>query len=126
MYPFTYVRPDGTVAVTGASEVAEPLRIYNPTTQTWTTSDPNVVDGGSSAMYDTGKVIKAGSSYGNDPWECQPVGSYRLHHRSQPGDADVDADRVHGLPTQLPQPDAAARRHRAGHRRRNHRRMAAT
>ena len=64
-YPFTYVRPDGTVAVTGGSEVPEPLRIYDPTTQTWTTSDPNVVDGGSSAMYDTGKVIKAGSSSAN-------------------------------------------------------------
>ena len=63
MYPFTYVRPDGTVAVLGSSLVTEPLMIYDPTTQTWTTSDPNVVEGGSSAMYDTGKVIKAGSSY---------------------------------------------------------------
>ena len=63
MYPFTYVRPNGTVAVTGSSLVKEPLMIYDPTTETWTTSDPNVVDGGSSAMYDTGKVIKAGSSY---------------------------------------------------------------
>jgi chitodextrinase len=62
MYPFTYVRPNGTVAVTGASEVTSSLRIYDPTTQTWTTSDPNVVDGGSSAMYDTGKVVKAGSA----------------------------------------------------------------
>ena len=67
MYPFAYVRPDGTVAVTGATEVPSPLRIYNPTTETWTTSDPNVVDGGSAAMYDTGMVIKAGSSYGNNP-----------------------------------------------------------
>ena len=66
MYPFTYVRPDGTVAVTGASQVEEPLMIYDPTTETWTTSDPNEVDGGSSAMYDTGKVIKAGSNYGPD------------------------------------------------------------
>jgi hypothetical protein len=65
-YPFTYVRPDGTVAVTGASQVEEPLMIYNPTTETWTTSDSNVVDGGSSAMYDTGMVIKAGSNYGPD------------------------------------------------------------
>ena len=63
MYPFIYVRPDGTVAVLGSSLVQEPLMIYDPTTETWTTSDPNVVDGGSSAMYDTGKVIKAGSSY---------------------------------------------------------------
>ena len=94
--------------------------IYNPTTETWTTSDPNVVDGGSSAMYDTGKVIKAGSTYGPDVMAIHPVGSYRLHHRSQPGDAEVDADRVDGLPAQLPQPDAAPRRHRAGHRRRNH------
>jgi fibronectin type 3 domain-containing protein len=65
MYPFTYVRPDGTVAVTGASEVTSALRIYDPATQAWTTSDPNVVDGGSSAMYDTGKVIKAGSATDN-------------------------------------------------------------
>ncbi len=72
MYPFTYVRPDGTVAVTGASQVAEPLMIYNPATQTWTTSDPNVVDGGSSAMYDTGKVIKAGSDYGNSALGTNP------------------------------------------------------
>jgi chitodextrinase len=62
MYPFTYIRPNGTVAVTGASEVTSALRIYDPATQTWTTSDPNVVDGGSSAMYDTGKVLKAGSA----------------------------------------------------------------
>jgi fibronectin type 3 domain-containing protein len=62
MYPFTYVRPNGTVAVTGASEVTSALRIYDPAAQTWTTSDPNVVDGGSSAMYDTSKVLKAGSA----------------------------------------------------------------
>jgi len=62
MYPFTYVGPNGTVAVAGASEVTSALRVYDPTTQTWITSDPNVVDGGSSAMYDTGKVLKAGSA----------------------------------------------------------------
>src|SRR5262252_10785986 len=39
MYPFTYVRLNGTVAVTGASEVTSAL-----------------------AMYDTGKVLKAGSA----------------------------------------------------------------
>ncbi len=72
MYPFSYVRPDGTVAVTGATEVEEPLMIYNPTTETWTTSDPNAVDGGSSAMYDTGKVIKAGSTYGSNAWVIPP------------------------------------------------------
>ena len=66
-YPFMYVRPDGTVAVTGSSLVPEPLMIYDPTTESWTTSDPNVVDGGSTAMYDTGKVIKAGSTYGGNP-----------------------------------------------------------
>ena len=66
-YPNIYVRPDGTVALTGASQVEEPLMIYNPTAETWTTSDPTVVDGGSSAMYDTGMVIKAGSNYGSTP-----------------------------------------------------------
>ncbi len=72
MYPFTYVRPDGTVAVTGASLIPSALMIYNPTSETWTTSDPNVVDGGSSAMYDTGKVIKAGSTYGGNVLSNNP------------------------------------------------------
>jgi hypothetical protein len=62
MYPFTYVRPDGTIAITGASEVASALQILDVNTQTWTTTDPNVVDGGSVAMYDSGKVVKAGTA----------------------------------------------------------------
>jgi hypothetical protein len=62
MYPFTYVRPDGTIAITGASEAAAALRILDVNAQTWTTADPNVVDGGSAAMYDSGKVVKAGTA----------------------------------------------------------------
>lgn len=62
MYPFTFLRPDGTVAITGASEVTSPLRILDPVAQTWSVSDANVVDGASPAMYDIGKVIKAGAA----------------------------------------------------------------
>jgi hypothetical protein len=62
MYPHAFIRGDGTLAITGASEVTSPLRILDLTTQTWTTSDPNPVEGASSAMYDAGKVIKAGSA----------------------------------------------------------------
>ena len=67
MYPFSYVRPDGTVAVTGATEVPEPLMIYNPTAETWTTSDPNVVDGGSSAMYGHGQGDQGGQFLRQQP-----------------------------------------------------------
>ena len=87
MYPFTYVRPDGTVAVTGSSQVPEPLRIYNPTTQTWTTSDPTVDDGGSSAMYDTGLVIKAGSAYGPAVLPSQPSASANTAYITDLGQA---------------------------------------
>lgn len=62
MYPFTFLRPDGTVAITGASQGASPLRILDPVRQTWTVTDPVAVDGASATMYDVGKVIKAGTA----------------------------------------------------------------
>jgi hypothetical protein len=48
--------------VTGASQLPSALRILDPLQQTWSVSDPAVVDGASAAMFDTGEVIKAGTA----------------------------------------------------------------
>jgi hypothetical protein len=61
-YPHSLVQPDGNILVTGASEVAIPTYELNLTTQTWTTIDPNVVDGASSDMFLPGKVLKIGTA----------------------------------------------------------------
>ena len=60
-YPFTYLLPDGRVLDAGANEAAVVTRALNIATQTWTTIDPVVVDGHSSAMYLPGKIIKSGT-----------------------------------------------------------------
>jgi len=62
MYPFMYVLPDGRVLQAGASEFATDTRVLNIGTQTWTTIDPTVRDGGSAVMYAPGKVMKSGSA----------------------------------------------------------------
>ena len=60
-YPFTYLLPDGRVLDAGANEAAVVTRALDVATQTWTTIDPVVVDGHSSAMYLPGKIIKSGT-----------------------------------------------------------------
>ncbi len=61
-YPFTFVLPDGRVLNAGAGEQPTVARVLNVATQTWTTIDPTVVDGGSAAMYRLGKVLKTGTA----------------------------------------------------------------
>ncbi len=46
----------------GNSEYATVTDILDLTTQTWSVVDPNIVDGGSAAMYLPGKIMKAGSA----------------------------------------------------------------
>jgi hypothetical protein len=60
-YPFTYLLPDGRVLDAGANEAPVVTRALDVATQTWTTIDPVVVDGHSSAMYLPGKIIKSGT-----------------------------------------------------------------
>jgi len=61
-YPFTYLLPDGRVLDAGANEEVAVTRALDVATQKWTTIDPVVVDGHSSAMYLPGKILKSGTA----------------------------------------------------------------
>ena len=61
-YPFIFVLPDGKIVNAGANEDPAPTSTLDMTTKTWTTVDPNVKDGHSSAMYQPGKIIKSGTA----------------------------------------------------------------
>ena len=61
-YPFIYLLPNGTLVHVGGSEYATVTETLNLSTQTWTTVDGRIIDGGSSAMYLPNKIVKAGSA----------------------------------------------------------------
>ena len=61
-YPFIYLLPNGTLVHVGGSEYATVTETLNLSTQSWTTVDGRIIDGGSSAMYLPGKIVKAGSA----------------------------------------------------------------
>jgi hypothetical protein len=61
-YPFLYQLSDGRVIHVGNSEYATVSDILDLTTQIWSVVDSNIVDGGSSAMYLPGEIMKAGSA----------------------------------------------------------------
>jgi hypothetical protein len=67
-YPHMFVLPDlvgdGHVRVLAAATAEDIITTYvlDVSTQTWSTVDPDPVDGGSSAMYLPGKVMKSGTS----------------------------------------------------------------
>jgi hypothetical protein len=61
-YPFMYVLPDGSVVDAGANEQRVATSKLNVSTGTWTSVDPVVRDGHSSAMYLPGKIIKTGTA----------------------------------------------------------------
>ena len=67
IYPHMFVLPDGRVLNTGSYELPVPTRALNVSTQTWTTIDPTVLDGGSAVMYVPGKILKTGTSATSDP-----------------------------------------------------------
>jgi hypothetical protein len=60
-YPHMFVLPDGRVLAAATAEDPIITYVLNVSTQTWSIVDPNPVDGGSSAMYLPGKVIKSGT-----------------------------------------------------------------
>jgi hypothetical protein len=66
-YPHPYVLPDGRILVAAQDDRAISTRVLNLNTQTWTTVDPGVFDGHSSAMYLPGKVVKAGTATADNP-----------------------------------------------------------
>jgi chitodextrinase len=68
-YPHMFVMGDGRVLAAATTEAPIVSRVLNIATQTWSVVDPTAVDGGSSAMYAPGKILKSGRSVDPD----QPV-----------------------------------------------------
>ncbi len=61
-YPFIFQLPDGRVIHVGGSEYATTTDVLDLNAQSWSVMDSSIVDGGSSSMYQPGKIMKAGSS----------------------------------------------------------------
>jgi hypothetical protein len=61
-----FVLPDGKVIATSTQEDPIPTFMLDINTQTWTTVDPAVVDGGSTVMYLPGKFMKSGAAINPD------------------------------------------------------------
>jgi hypothetical protein len=59
-YPHLFVLSDGRVLAASTNRSPIASLVLNLATQTWTPVDPAVLDGGSSAMYAPGKIIKSG------------------------------------------------------------------
>ena len=69
-YPHMFVLGDGRVLAAATTEAPIVSRVLDIATQTWSAVDPaSAVDGGSSAMYAPGKILKSGRSVDPD----QPV-----------------------------------------------------
>jgi hypothetical protein len=68
-YPHMFVLGDGRVLAAATTEAPIVSRVLDIPTQTWSVVDPTAVDGGSSAMYAPGKIVKSGRSVDPD----QPV-----------------------------------------------------
>src|SRR6266850_1965080 len=65
-YPNSFVLPDGRLLVAAANKRQIPTYALDIATQTWTTVDPVVINGGSSVMYMPGKVMKSGLGWDPD------------------------------------------------------------
>jgi hypothetical protein len=62
-YPHMFLLPDGRVLQAASSEEVIPTRVLDIGSQTWTTVDSRSIDGGSSAMYRPGAVLKTGAAW---------------------------------------------------------------
>ncbi len=64
-YPMVFLLEDGRLVQLGSTEHPTPTRTLDIATQTWTTIDSRLLDGGSAVMYAPGRLMKAGSSSNN-------------------------------------------------------------
>src|SRR5260370_9386684 len=62
-YPFKFVLPDGRIFNAATDEDVEPGQVLDVYSQHWTVVDPTLMNGGSAAMYQPGKIMKAGRHY---------------------------------------------------------------
>lgn len=65
-YPHAFVLSDGRVLVAGTTEAPITSQVLNLNTLTWTPVGSGAVDGGTSAMYRPGKILKVGTSVDPD------------------------------------------------------------
>ncbi len=83
-YPHMYVLPDGRVLVAGTTETPTVSQILDVNAQTWTAIGGPAVDGGASAMYLPGKVIKTGRSVDPDDPVVPSVSTAYVLDTTQP------------------------------------------
>jgi hypothetical protein len=62
LYPFLHLLPDGRVLNGGSYEDPMVTRVLDVGSQTWTMVDDTVIEGGSAAMYQPGRLMKAGTA----------------------------------------------------------------
>ncbi len=79
LYPHMFVLPNGNLFVAGSYELPVAGMELNVATQTWTTIDSHLYDGGSSVMYLPGKILKAGTSANsNSPYINSAATAYTI------------------------------------------------
>ena len=116
LYPFMFVLSNGKVLDAGPDTIT---RTLDPNTGTWTTVGTSPFDGMSAVMYRPDKIMKAGTWADPDFNGAQALQRRRPHrrHRHERADPDLALDGADGVRPRVPEPDAAARRHRPRQRR---------
>ncbi|TME31075.1 MAG: DUF1929 domain-containing protein [Chloroflexi bacterium] len=86
-YPHMLLLPDGRVME--ASNYSQPVAslVLDLSTQTWSTVDPTILDGGSAAMYVPGKIIKSGLGRDADLSPANSVATTYVIDMTQPSPA---------------------------------------
>jgi hypothetical protein len=84
LYPFLYQIPDGRVLVPGSDEDPMPTYALDVATQTWTTVDPAVRQGGAVVMYSPGRFMKTGSASDVDAPTAPTVATTYVLDMNQP------------------------------------------
>jgi len=87
LYPHSFLLPDGKVLVTATQEEPIPTYTLDIDTQTWTTVDPRVIQGGSSVMYRPSKVLKTGTAWNPDYDPIDSEASARVIDMTEPSPA---------------------------------------
>ena len=83
-YPHMYLLPDGRMLVSNTTETPIVSQILDVNAQTWTPIGGPAVDGGSSAMYRPGKVLKTGKSVDPDDPVVPSVSTAYVLDTTQP------------------------------------------
>ena len=83
-YPHMFLLPDGRVMEASNYSLPVASVVLNVATQTWSTVDPAVLDGGSAAMYAPGKIIKSGLGRDADLSSANSVATTYVIDMTQP------------------------------------------